>query len=136
MKKSEFIGLAAVAVLGRIRGLLVPAVAADAVAVAAPPAPAVPVAPADPAAPGARGGAGAARCRARRARKQLEQAAHEVARLSTQLSGTMLSEVMPLIGPHVVIGVQLEPAADNTGARVREVSPGGPAAEAGIRVAT
>jgi C-terminal processing protease CtpA/Prc len=68
------------------------------------------------------------------AQKQLEQAANEVARLSTQLSDTMLSEVMPLVGPHVIIGVQLEKAADHTGARVREVSPGGPAAEAGIRV--
>ena len=68
------------------------------------------------------------------AQQQLEQAANEVARLSTQLSDTMLSEVMPLVGPHVIIGVQLEKAADHTGARVREVSPGGPAAEAGIRV--
>jgi S1-C subfamily serine protease len=34
---------------------------------------------------------------------------------------------------HTTIGVQLERAADGRGARVREVSPGGPAADAGIR---
>jgi len=67
------------------------------------------------------------------AQRQLEQAAHEVARLSTQLSGAMIQQVMPFAGPHVIIGVQLEAAAGNAGARVREVSPGGAAAEAGIR---
>lgn len=67
------------------------------------------------------------------AQKQLEQAAHEVARLSTQLSTTVLSDVMPLVAARPVIGVQLEAAPGNTGARVREVSPGGPAAEAGLR---
>ncbi len=69
----------------------------------------------------------------RLAQKQLEEAAHEVARLSTQFSGSVLEEVMPLLGPHVVIGVQLEAAPGNVGARVREVSPGGPAAQAGMR---
>ena len=34
---------------------------------------------------------------------------------------------------HAIIGAQFERAADGTGARVREVSPGGPAADAGIR---
>lgn len=67
------------------------------------------------------------------AQKQLEQAADEVARLSTQLSGTVLSEVMPFVGGRPVIGVQVEAAPGNLGARVREVSPGGPAAEAGLR---
>ncbi len=67
------------------------------------------------------------------ARKRLEQAAHEVARLSSQLSATAIDRVMPYVEPgHAIIGVQLEPAADAAGARVREVSPGGPAAEAGI----
>ena len=62
-----------------------------------------------------------------------EQAAHEVARLSSQLSATAIDRVMPYVEPgHAIIGVQLEPAADAAGARVREVSPGGPAAEAGI----
>ena len=69
------------------------------------------------------------------ARKRLEQAAHEVARLSSQLSGTVIDRVMPYVEPgHAIIGVQLEPAAGAAGARVREVSPGGPAADAGIHV--
>jgi S1-C subfamily serine protease len=69
----------------------------------------------------------------RTAQKQLEEAAHEVARLSTEFSGSVIEEFMPLLTAHVVIGVQLEPAPGNVGARVREVSPGGPAAQAGIR---
>jgi predicted metalloprotease with PDZ domain len=67
------------------------------------------------------------------ARKQLEQAANEVARLSAQLSTATLDRVMPLFEPaRAVIGVELDPASTGAGARVREVSPGGPAAEAGI----
>jgi len=69
----------------------------------------------------------------RMAQKQLEEAAHEVARLSTQFSGSVMQEFMPLLAAHVVMGVELEPAPGNVGARVREVSPGGPAAEAGMR---
>jgi S1-C subfamily serine protease len=69
----------------------------------------------------------------RTAQKQLEEAAHEVARLSTEFSGSVMEEFMPLLAAHVVLGVQLEPAPGNSGARVREVSPGGPAAQAGIR---
>src|SRR4029077_16799149 len=68
------------------------------------------------------------------ARKRLEQAAHEVAQLSSQLSGTVIDRVMPFEPGHASIGVQLEPATGTAGARVREVSPGGPAAEAGIHV--
>ena len=68
------------------------------------------------------------------AQQQLEHAADEVARLSTQFSGAMLSELVPLIEPQLLIGVQLEKTADRSGARVREVSPGGAAAEAGVRV--
>ncbi|HEY0766947.1 MAG TPA: PDZ domain-containing protein [Steroidobacteraceae bacterium] len=67
------------------------------------------------------------------ARRKLEEAAHDVARLSSRLSGTLIDRVMPDFEPgHAIIGVQLEPAAGAAGARVREVSPGGPAAEAGI----
>jgi S1-C subfamily serine protease len=69
----------------------------------------------------------------RNAQKQLEEAAHEVARLSSQFSGSVMEEFMPLLAAHVVMGVELEPAPGNVGARVREVSPGGPAAQAGIR---
>src|SRR5258708_3641963 len=68
------------------------------------------------------------------ARKGLEQAAHEVAQLSSQLSGPVLQQVMPFEPGHAIMGVQLEPATGTAGARVREVSPGGPAAEAGIHV--
>jgi C-terminal processing protease CtpA/Prc len=66
------------------------------------------------------------------ARKRLEQAAHEVARLSSQLSGTVIDRVMPFEPGHAIIGVQLDRSPGAAGARVREVSPGGPAAEAGI----
>jgi S1-C subfamily serine protease len=65
------------------------------------------------------------------ARRQMEQAAREVARLSTQMSGSIIDQVMG--GERAIIGVELEPAAGGAGARGREVSPGGPAAEAGIR---
>jgi serine protease Do len=42
-------------------------------------------------------------------------------------------QIKPLLEPgHAIIGVQLEPTGDGVGARVREVSPGGPAAAAGI----
>jgi C-terminal processing protease CtpA/Prc len=68
------------------------------------------------------------------ARKRLEEAAHDVAQLSSQLSGTVIQRVMPFEPVHAIIGVQLEPATGAAGARVREVSPGGPAAEAGVHV--
>jgi len=68
------------------------------------------------------------------ARRNLEQAAREVAQLSAQLSTRAIDEIMPMFEPgRAIIGVQLERAADGAGARVREVSPGGPAADAGIR---
>ncbi len=45
------------------------------------------------------------------ARKRLEQAAHEVAQLSSQLSGRVIDQVMPYVeAGHAIIGVQLEPA--------------------------
>lgn len=68
------------------------------------------------------------------ARRNLEQAARDVAQLSAQLSTRAIDEVMPMFEPgQAIIGVQLERAADGKGARVREVSPGGPAADAGLR---
>ena len=67
------------------------------------------------------------------ARRRLEEAAHEVARLSAEMGGTVIDRVMPYVeGGRAIIGVQIEAAPG--GARVREVSPGGPAAEAGIKV--
>jgi predicted metalloprotease with PDZ domain len=69
------------------------------------------------------------------ARKRLEEAAHEVARLSEQMSGAVIAQVMPFVSTgRAIIGVQLDSGEDAAGAHVREVSPGGPAAEAGIRV--
>lgn len=73
------------------------------------------------------------------ARKQLEAAAHRVAELSAQLSRPVIERFMDFdwdMGdehPRAIIGVQLESEFQGPGARVREVSPGGPAAEAGIR---
>jgi C-terminal processing protease CtpA/Prc len=68
------------------------------------------------------------------ARKQLDEAAHQVAELSTQLSRPVIESFMDMDmdGHHAIIGVQLEATGGGPGARVREVSPGGPAAEAGI----
>jgi len=99
-----------------------------------PPSPAAPPAPAAPAAPAARPDSSAdLDGQLEAARRRLEQAAREVARLSAQLSGNVIDSVMPLAGPRAVIGVQLERDGAEAGARVREVSPGGPAAEAGVR---
>jgi S1-C subfamily serine protease len=68
------------------------------------------------------------------ARRRLEQSANEVAQLSAQLGTMAVDQHMSLEPARAIIGVQLEPTADGVGARVREVSPGGPAAEAGIHV--
>jgi S1-C subfamily serine protease len=112
------------------RGLL----AAAAVAAALPAVLLAADTPASPPAP-ARPDEAKAEAQLEIARKNLEQAAREVAQLSAQLSTRAVDQVMPLLGPgHATLGVQLEPAgSSSTGARVREVSPGGPAAEAGIR---
>jgi predicted metalloprotease with PDZ domain len=68
------------------------------------------------------------------ARRNLEQAANDVAELSAQMGTAAIDQVKPLFEPsRAIIGVQLEPTEEGAGARVREVSPGGPAAQAGIR---
>lgn len=69
------------------------------------------------------------------ARRRLEDAAHEVARLSAQMSWPVMKQFTQGYDEpgRVIIGVQLDPASGKEGARVREVSPGGPAAEAGVR---
>lgn len=98
----------------------------------APPAPPEP--PAPPAAPSAGPGSSDLEKQLEDARKRLEEAAHQVAELSTQISGPMIEELLPYGGSaHALIGVQLDGAAGRAGAHVREVSPGGPAADAGIR---
>jgi predicted metalloprotease with PDZ domain len=107
-------------------GAAAPAAVLGADAPPAPPAPPAPAAPADSKAN--------LEAQLEAARRELEQAAHEVARLSAELSGQLIDRaVIPYIEPHAIIGVQLERATGAPGARVREVSPGGPAAEAGIR---
>ena len=69
------------------------------------------------------------------ARKQLETAAHQVAELSAQMGKPLVQNFMAfgLEPGRAIIGVQLEPSGAKDGARVREVSPGGPAEEAGVR---
>jgi type II secretory pathway component PulC len=71
-----------------------------------------------------------------RARQRLEEAAHEVAELSSQLADGKHREVVRVItaGPRrAVIGVQLDPASGTEGVRIADVSPGGPAQTAGLR---
>jgi S1-C subfamily serine protease len=71
------------------------------------------------------------------ARARLEEAAHEVAELSSQLGGPLVDKFMTFDDDYrsrAVIGVQLDPESSKDGARIQEVSPGGPAQEAGLRV--
>jgi S1-C subfamily serine protease len=128
MPKSQLFGFCAAAgFAGTTLLALLPArlAAADAPLPPATPVPAVPQLPREP-------NKTELDAQLEAAQHRLEQAAHEVARLSTQLSSTLIQEVMPLTSARVIMGVQLEPGG-NAGARVRDVSPGGPAAEAGIR---
>jgi len=70
------------------------------------------------------------------ARARLDEAAHEVAELSSQMSGPLVDHMMSIYQdgqPHAVLGVQLDERSGKDGARVQEVSPGGPAAEAGLK---
>lgn len=98
----------------------------------APPPPAHATAPAVPSPPEIDEAALQARLDA--ARHRLEAAAQQLAALSAQMSGPMLQRFRVLAGPpHALIGVQLGRSSDQVGARVREVSPGGPAEEAGVR---
>ncbi|HEY2590691.1 MAG TPA: PDZ domain-containing protein [Steroidobacteraceae bacterium] len=68
------------------------------------------------------------------ARRRLDEAARQVAELSAQRGQAFMRQYSFLSGPpRAIIGAQLENQDGGTGARVLEVSPGGPAAEAGIR---
>jgi predicted metalloprotease with PDZ domain len=68
------------------------------------------------------------------ARRRMEVAAQQLAALSAQMDGPMMQRFVAFAGPpHGLIGVQLERSSGAEGARVREVSPGGPAERAGIR---
>lgn len=68
------------------------------------------------------------------ARQELDKAAREVAELSTQLSRPVVDGLMLMgEGPsHAIIGVQLDSRNAKDGAHIRDVSPGGAAAEAGM----
>jgi membrane-associated protease RseP (regulator of RpoE activity) len=71
------------------------------------------------------------------ARARLEQAAHDVAELSSDMGRPLMDKLMIFNGegpPPAVIGVQLDAESGKDGARIQEVSPGGPADEAGVRV--
>lgn len=71
------------------------------------------------------------------ARTRLEEAAHDVAEISSRMSEPVLDHLMSIYEdgpPRAVLGVQLDERSGQDGARVQEVSPGGPAAEAGLRV--
>ena len=69
------------------------------------------------------------------ARQRLEQAAHEVAELSRELAVETRDRVSEFRFEtrRAIIGLQLETASGTDGARVSGVSPGGPAAEAGVQ---
>jgi C-terminal processing protease CtpA/Prc len=69
------------------------------------------------------------------ARERLDKAAREVAELSGKLGEHARREIRFIEGGprRAVLGVQIEADPDNKGARVLSVSPGGPAAEAGLR---
>ncbi len=72
------------------------------------------------------------------AQQRLDAAAREVAELSGQLGRrfNMRLGIEPGEGPppRALLGVAIGPGADKDGAHVMDVSPGGPAAEAGIKV--
>jgi C-terminal processing protease CtpA/Prc len=69
------------------------------------------------------------------AQHRLEEAARQVAELSSQLGGPFFERFSTFDTTYgrAIIGVQLDPSSSKDGARVVSVSPGGPAAEAGIR---
>ncbi len=68
------------------------------------------------------------------ARQRLEAAARELAELSAQSTGRPGDRLLATDGrrTRAIIGVQIDPAPADESARVPRVSPGGPAAEAGI----
>jgi C-terminal processing protease CtpA/Prc len=71
------------------------------------------------------------------AQARLEQAAHDVAELSSEIGGPLMDKFMVFNGEgpsRAIIGVQLDPESSKEGARIQEVSPGGPADEAGLHV--
>jgi C-terminal processing protease CtpA/Prc len=71
------------------------------------------------------------------AQARLEKAARDVAELSSEIGGPLMDKFMVFNneGPsRAILGVQLDALNEKEGARIQEVSPGGPADEAGIHV--
>ena len=66
-------------------------------------------------------------------RSRMEADAQQLAVLSAQMAGPMMQRYAIFGPPHALIGVQLGRSSGQAGARVREVSPGGPADRAGVR---
>jgi S1-C subfamily serine protease len=68
------------------------------------------------------------------ARERLEEAAREVALVSAEIGAPVIERFMSSYGPkRSFIGVQLDSSGTKDGARIDEVSPGGPAEKAGLR---
>ncbi len=68
------------------------------------------------------------------ARGRLDKAAREVAQLSEQLAMDSRRDFLFInTGRRAMLGVQVDPESGKEGARVRNVSPGGPAAAAGMQ---
>jgi membrane-associated protease RseP (regulator of RpoE activity) len=71
------------------------------------------------------------------AQARLEKAAHDVAELTSEIGGPLMDKFMVFDGEgpsRAIIGVQLDSESGKEGARIQEVSPGGPADEAGLHV--
>lgn len=72
--------------------------------------------------------------RLREARERMEMAAREMAELSSQIGRRINMQIGVEAGaPRALIGVSVDGSGGREGARVVSVSPGGPAAEAGIQ---
>lgn len=68
------------------------------------------------------------------ARHRMEVDAQQLAALSAQMYAPMMQHFEAFGGPpRALIGAQLDDSSGDAGARVREVSPGGPAERAGVR---
>jgi S1-C subfamily serine protease len=70
------------------------------------------------------------------ARERLDKAARELAELSAQLGESVSDRLVFMRGGpprRAMLGIYLDPESVKGGARIERVSPGGPAAEAGLR---
>ncbi|HEY8540478.1 MAG TPA: PDZ domain-containing protein [Steroidobacteraceae bacterium] len=70
------------------------------------------------------------------ARKRLEEAAREVAELSMAMSADIMPRASTIISrrmPRAMLGIAIRSTYDGEGVEILSVSPGGPAAEAGLK---